>query len=71
MSATEAVALWQNTPNDEQPELHVMAVSPLYAKYNTSVDTAPAPNTKYVITYLFSSKSKISIGIYWLNKQLF
>lgn len=45
---TEAVALLQNFPNDPQAELQVISVSPLQAKYNTSVDTVPAARVKYV-----------------------
>ena len=46
--ATDVVALWQNIPKESQAALHVTALSPLYAKYTTSVDTAPAARTTYV-----------------------
>lgn len=40
--ATDAVALRQNPSKEPQAALQVMAVSPLYARYNISDDTAPA-----------------------------
>jgi len=43
-------ALWQNPPNDAQAALQAMDVSPLFAKYNTSVDTVPAARITYVNT---------------------
>ena len=54
VKATEAVALWQNPPKLSHAALHVMAWSPLYAKYITSVDTAPAPMIMYVNTCIHS-----------------
>lgn len=50
--AKDAVALWQKLPNDPQASLHVMAASPLYARYTTSADMAPAPNIMYVKAYM-------------------
>lgn len=46
--ATDAVAFLQNPWNEPQSELHVMAASPLYARYITSVATAPAAIITYV-----------------------
>lgn len=48
---TDAVAFLQKPSNEPHVSLHVTAVSPLYAKYNTSVDAAPAANIMYVNTY--------------------
>lgn len=48
--ATEADALWQNLPKDPQASLQATEASPLYARYKTSVDTAPAASTMYVKT---------------------
>lgn len=48
---TDAVAFLQKPPNEPQVSLHVTLVSPLYAKYITSVDAAPAANIIYVNIY--------------------
>lgn len=45
---TDTVALWQKPPNEPHDSLHVTALSPLYARYTTSVDTAPAASIAYV-----------------------
>lgn len=45
---TDAVALWQKPRNEPHDSLHETSGSPLYAKYITSVDTAPAASIAYV-----------------------
>jgi len=55
---TDAVALWQKLPNEPHDSLHVTAVSPLYAKYTTSVDTAPAASIAYVNIYKTEDKAE-------------
>lgn len=45
---TDAVALWQKPPKEPHDSLQVTAVSPLYARYTTSVDAAPAASIMYV-----------------------
>lgn len=45
VTATEVVAFLQNPSNEPQASLQVVDVSPLYARYRTSVETAPAART--------------------------
>jgi len=44
--AIDAVTLSQNEPKALQAELHVVALFPFSARYNTSIDTAPAPRIR-------------------------
>lgn len=46
--AIEAVVFLQKPPKEPQVSLQVTAVSPLYARYTTSVDIAPAASMMYV-----------------------